>query len=98
VLYTCSPNKLFDTFAAGRPAIVNSPGWLKGLVEDNHAGLYARPDDAAHLAEQVLFLRDHPEIARAYGRNARRLAEQKFDRNELAAQLVSVFEEVTERR
>ena len=25
ILYTCSPNKLFDTFAAGRPAIVNSP-------------------------------------------------------------------------
>jgi glycosyltransferase involved in cell wall biosynthesis len=44
ILYTCSPNKLFDTFAAGRPAIVNSPGWLRELVEDNEAGLYVRPD------------------------------------------------------
>ncbi|MGH9906777.1 MAG: glycosyltransferase family 4 protein [Pyrinomonadaceae bacterium] len=97
VLYTCSPNKLFDTFAAGRPAIVNSPGWLKELVEENEAGLYARPDDAGHLAERVLFLRDHPEMARSYGRNARRLAEQSFDRNVLAAQLLRIFEELIQR-
>ena len=94
ILYTCSPNKLFDTFAAGRPAIVNSPGWLKDLVEQNEAGLYVRPDDAEHLADQVVFLRDHPEIVKTYGRNARRLAEESFDRNKLAAQLLSVFEQV----
>ena len=94
ILYTCSPNKLFDTFAAGRPAIVNSPGWLKELVEEHEAGNYARPDDAAHLAERVVFLRDHPEIVSAYGQNARRLAEQRFDRKKLAAQLLSVLESV----
>jgi glycosyltransferase involved in cell wall biosynthesis len=92
ILYTCSPNKLFDTFAAGRPAIVNSPGWLKELVEDNEAGLYVRPDDAQHLSERVVFLRDHPELVETYGRNARRLAEESFDRNMLAAQLLSIFE------
>lgn len=94
ILYTCSPNKLFDTFAAGRPAIVNSPGWLKELVEQNEAGLYVRPDDAEHLAEQVIFLRDHPELVAEYGRNARRLAEESFDRNKLAAQLLSTLEQV----
>ena len=98
VLYTCSPNKLFDTFAAGRPAIVNSPGWLKELVEVNKAGLFARPDDAAHLAECILYLRDNPRVARDYGQNARRLAEQSFDRKILAAQLLSIIKEVADRR
>jgi len=92
ILYTCSPNKLFDTFAAGRPAIVNSPGWLRELVEEHEAGLYVHPDDPAHLAERILFLRDHPETTQAYGRNARLLAEQHFDRNILAAQLLAIFE------
>ena len=94
ILYTCSPNKLFDTFAAGRAAIVNSPGWLKELVEDNEAGIYVRPDDAAHLADAVVFLRDNPDTVKSYGRNARRLAEEAFDRNKLAAQLLAVFERV----
>lgn len=97
VLYTCSPNKLFDTFAAGRPAIVNSPGWLKDLVEQNEAGLYVRPDDAAHLADRVLFLRDNPALVEKYGRNARVLAEDAFDRNKLAARLLAVFECVVRR-
>ena len=94
ILYTCSPNKLFDTFAAGRPAIVNSPEWLKELVEQNEAGVYVRPDDAEHLADQVVFLRDHPELVKTYGRNARRLAEESFDRNKLAAKLLSILEQV----
>ena len=94
ILYTCSPNKLFDTFAAGRPAIVNSPGWLKELVEEHEAGMYVRPDDAAHLADTVVFLRDHPEVVKTYGRNARRVAEELFDRNKLAAQLLAIFERV----
>ena len=96
ILYTCSPNKLFDTLAAGRPAIVNSPGWLRELVESNEAGLYARPGDGAHLAECVRYLRDHPEVAKTYGQNARRLAEQQFDRNKLAAQLLCVLESVAQ--
>jgi glycosyltransferase involved in cell wall biosynthesis len=96
ILYTCSPNKLFDTLAAGRPAIVNSPGWLKELVESNEVGLYAHPGDGAHLAECVRYLRDNPEITKTYGANARRLAEQQFDRSKLAAQLLRVFEEVTQ--
>ncbi|HKP93278.1 MAG TPA: glycosyltransferase family 4 protein, partial [Chthoniobacterales bacterium] len=92
ILYTCSPNKLFDTFAAGRAAVVNSPGWLKELVEQNQAGVYVRPDDPDDLAARAVFLRDNPELVKSYGRNARALAEKQFDRNKLAAQLLAVLE------
>ena len=92
VLYTCSPNKLFDTFAAGRPAIVNTPGWQKDLVEDNEAGLYARPGDGADLADQVLRLSGDPALVERMGSNARRLAETEFAREKLALKLESVLE------
>ena len=91
ILYTCSPNKLFDTFAAGRAAIVNTPGWLTDLVEDNEAGVAVRPADAADLADKVAFLRDNPELVRRYGENGRRLAEAEFDRDRLAARLERVL-------
>jgi glycosyltransferase involved in cell wall biosynthesis len=93
VLATCSPNKLFDTFAAGRPAIVNQPGWMRELVERNEAGLFARPGDAADLADKVTWLRDHPDEAERLGRNARLLAEREFDRDELAGRALAVLEE-----
>jgi glycosyltransferase involved in cell wall biosynthesis len=92
VLATCSPNKLFDTFAAGRAAIVNTPGWLQDLVEQNEAGLYARAGDAEDLADKVASLRDHPDTVRLYGHNARQLAEREFDRDQLAERALGVLE------
>jgi glycosyltransferase involved in cell wall biosynthesis len=92
ILATNSPNKLFDTFAAGRPAIVNTDGWQRELVEANEAGAYVRPRDAADLADRVVFLRDNPDVARRYGENARRLAEREFDRRLLAERLRGVLE------
>ncbi len=93
VLATNSPNKLFDTFAAGRPAIVNMDGWMRELVERNDAGLYVRAGDERDLAEKVAWLRDNPEEAARMGRNARALAEREFSRDELAAHALAVLEE-----
>jgi glycosyltransferase involved in cell wall biosynthesis len=90
VLATCSPNKLFDTFAAGRPAIVNTPGWQRELVERHEAGFYARTP--AEIVDRVLWLRDHPDEVRRMGRNARRLAEAEFARDLLAERALGVLE------
>jgi glycosyltransferase involved in cell wall biosynthesis len=92
VLATNSPNKLFDTFAAGRPAIVNMDGWMRQLVEDNDAGLYVR--DAADLVQKLAWLRAHPEEVSRMGRNGRDLAEREFDRDLLAGRALDVLEEV----
>jgi glycosyltransferase involved in cell wall biosynthesis len=92
ILATNSPNKLFDTFAAGRPAVVNTDGWQRALVEEHEAGVYAPPGDPAELAEQVRALAADPERARRYGVNARALAEREFDRDLLADRLRGVLE------
>jgi glycosyltransferase involved in cell wall biosynthesis len=95
VLATNSPNKLFDTFAAGRPAIVNMDGWMRELVERNDAGVYVRAGDATELAEKIAWLRDNPDRAEEMGRNGRALAEREFGRDELAARALAVLEEAT---
>ncbi len=97
VLATNSPNKLFDTFAAGRAAIVNMDGWMRSLVEDNEAGLYVRAGDARDLAELLAWLRDHPADLERMGRNARALAEREFDRERLAERALAVLEEAASR-
>jgi glycosyltransferase involved in cell wall biosynthesis len=91
ILYTCSPNKLFDAFAAGRASIVNTPGWLRELVEGHDAGVYAHHGDPADLADKVVFLRDHPDLVRRYGENARSLAETEFSRDLLAGRALGVL-------
>jgi glycosyltransferase involved in cell wall biosynthesis len=94
VLATNSPNKLFDTFAAGRPAIVNMDGWMREVVEYHDAGLYVPAGDAASLAEKLAWLRAHPEEIERMGRNGRALAERDFDRDLLAERVLDVLDEV----
>jgi glycosyltransferase involved in cell wall biosynthesis len=92
VLATNSPNKLFDTFAAGRAAIVNTGGWQRELVEEHGAGVFVRPGDAEGLAREAIRLRDDPELRAAMGAAGRRLAESQFDRRVLAERLRRVLE------
>ena len=93
VLATNSPNKLFDTFAAGRPAIVNMNGWMRALVEANDAGLYVRAGDASDLAEKLGDCATIPARRERMGRNARALAEREFDRDGLAERALELLEE-----
>jgi glycosyltransferase involved in cell wall biosynthesis len=91
VLQTCSPNKLFDTFAAGRPAITNMAGWLKNLVEAGPCGAYVDPKDPKDLAQKAIWLADHPGACVNYGEKARALAESDFSRDILAEQLERIL-------
>lgn len=91
ILYTCSPNKFFDSLAAGRPVLVNTPGWLREIVQEYEVGVYVEPDSAESIVEQVTYLRDHPQTCEKYGRNARQLAEERFSRDMLAQELQAVL-------
>jgi glycosyltransferase involved in cell wall biosynthesis len=91
ILYTCSPNKMFDAFSAGKPVLTNMPGWLQSLVEEHEAGVFVRPDDAADFADKAAALAGDRERIERYGRNARQLAEREFSRDLLADKLEAVL-------
>ena len=94
VLYTCSPNKMFDALSAGKPVLTNMPGWLGELIETNEAGVLVQPDDAADFADKAEYLAAHPELLKTYGQNARKLAQREFSRDLLAAELEAVLQRV----
>lgn len=94
ILETGSPNKFFDSLAAGKPVVVNADGWLRRLAEENRAGLYARAGDGNALAEALLELERQPELAEELGRNGRALAEREFDRELLSERFRGTLEAV----
>ncbi len=87
VLATCSPNKMFDALSAGKPIVVNMPGWMQSLAEDHCAGVHVDPGDAADFAGKLIHLARSPGMIRTMGANARKLAERCFSRDQAAAQL-----------
>jgi predicted ATP-grasp superfamily ATP-dependent carboligase/glycosyltransferase involved in cell wall biosynthesis len=94
ILETNSPNKFFDSLAAGKPAVVNLDGWLRRLVEENGAGAYVPGADGAALAALLLALASEPDVVGRMSANARALAEREFDRDLMADRLAVALEEV----
>jgi glycosyltransferase involved in cell wall biosynthesis len=89
--HTWSPNKMFDALAAGKPVIVNVPGWLSQIIEENRCGRGVSPECPAELARVLLQFSRDPEGCQQMGVNARSLAEREFARDRLAANLETVL-------
>lgn len=83
VLHTCSPNKFFDSLAAGRPVVTNMTGWIADLVEENECGYAVEPGDADKFADYLEELSEAPDLVASMGKNARALAESQFSRDAL---------------
>lgn len=92
ILYTNSPNKLFDSLSAGKLIVVNSAGWTKDMIEEHNCGYYVNPNYPQELVDRVLFLKSHPEIVKEMGRNSRNLAETVYDKSILCRQFVETIE------
>jgi len=89
--HTWSPNKMFDALAAGKPVLVNVPGWLGETIENNNCGRCLDVNRPQMLADTLEELTADPELCRQMGKNARELAEREFDRVKLANRLENVL-------
>ncbi len=92
VLCTNSPNKLFDSLAAGKVCLVNSRGWTRQFLEENECGFYASPDRPDEAFQKIVCVYRNPALRKKMESNARRLAEKEFDRKKLAAKLLRHIE------
>ena len=91
ILQTNSPNKFFDSLAAGKLTIVNTRGWLQELVENHYCGFYAAPDRPEDFIQKLRpYIVELERLQQAQQR-ARNLAETQFSRQLLTSQFLSLF-------
>ncbi|MHC4617638.1 MAG: glycosyltransferase family 4 protein [Planctomycetota bacterium] len=91
-----SANKFFDSLSAGKPILLNYGGWQRKILEDNGAGFGCGLYNLDEFIEKVLYLHCHREDLRKMGENGRRIAMERFNRNDLANQALSLIESVVE--
>lgn len=89
ILETCSPNKFFDALAAEKICITNTAGWIKDLIEENECGFYANSPEDFEAKLKAVF--QNPEMIAKMQKNARKLAENTFERQILCKKIVELF-------
>jgi glycosyltransferase involved in cell wall biosynthesis len=88
-----SANKFFDALAAGCCVAINYGGWHAQLLREAGAGI--RLDaDPRRAATELQALADEPGRILSAGVNARKLAEDRFSRDELAGKIHAVLASV----
>ncbi len=89
---TSSPNKVFDSFAAGKPVIQTTRGWIYDLIEREKCGFNANPqnpeDFALKIEEYFKLGRDQKD---KMSEAAKRLSKTQFDRVELANKYIAII-------
>jgi len=85
-----SANKFFDALAAGCCVAINYGGWHAQLLHEAQAGIRLR-SDPRQAAADLQALAVEPGKIQSAGLNARRLAEERFSRDDLAAKIQAVL-------
>jgi len=94
ILEMNSANKFFDYLSAGKPVLINYGGWMKKILEENNAGIAVDPNNPEEMAKKILNLSKNQKLCEEMGKNARKLAEEKFDRIKLAKKMEDLFYEL----
>ena len=92
ILSTSSPNKLFESMAAGIPVIQTTEGWISELLYENNCGITVSPDDEMELFENLIFLSENKKLRLKMGQNAKNYAIKYFDKNYLAKKMINNIE------
>jgi len=92
VLETNSPNKFFDALASGKMVITNTKGWIRDLSEENKCGIYTNPENPGDFAEKIEPFISKKDILQQYQKNARKLGESQFAKDDQVEALVEVLE------
>lgn len=94
VLHTNSPNKMFDSFAAGVPIIQSTRGWIAELVENTNCGITVDPNRPEDTANAVKLLVEQPDLAKKMGENAMNLAKTEFNRDTLSQRFLKGIKQI----
>lgn len=88
------PSKIFDYMAAGLPIIINLDGEGANIIKKAKCGLIAKPENPESLAEKILNLYNKKEKAKTMGKNAKKYAEENFDKRKIAKDLLDRLSEL----
>jgi glycosyltransferase involved in cell wall biosynthesis len=95
-LLSCGISVVLEAWAMGKPVIATRTAGLLDYVVDGQNGLFVPPYDVAALRSRILYLIEHPELARQLGHEGYSLVQQDLNLDQYVNRVSSELAEVVE--
>jgi len=92
LLDTSSPNKLFESLAAGVPIVQTTNGWIKDLLNKENCGFTVSSEKSIELVNKLIELKNNQELWTEMSKNSLRVAKTQFDKKILAEKMITNIE------
>jgi glycosyltransferase involved in cell wall biosynthesis len=87
------PKSLCEAAACGRPVITTNVPGCRDAIIPNKTGFLVELRNKNQLLEKIKILINNPKLAEVMSINARKLAENKFDKNKIVADHLGIYRE-----
>jgi glycosyltransferase involved in cell wall biosynthesis len=94
ILDTSSPNKFFESIAAGVPIIQNTNGWMKDFLQFHNAGFTLNPNSPNDLADKLIELDNNIDYRVSSIDRLKKIAADNFNKNTLALDFLNELEKI----
>ena len=84
--------------AVGRPVVASDVGGTRDALENGITGFVVPPRDPGALAEKVLWLLEHPDLAQQMGREGRRRVETVFSLSRMQESFGNLYLSILSRK
>ncbi|MEJ2167014.1 MAG: glycosyltransferase family 4 protein [Desulfobacterales bacterium] len=88
---------VLDAMACGRPVVATTAGGLPEIISDGETGRLVPPADALALAEGMIDMLTHPEMADAMAAAARTRVEQFFSIQTMVDKNIEVYRKILDK-
>lgn len=89
VLNTSSPNKFFESLAAGVPVIQTTNGWMKDFLYQHEVGFTLNPNNPQELADFLINIEQDVAKLDKMRSNASSIAKRYFDKDVLSKYMLN---------
>lgn len=89
-----SPNSLCEALILGAPCIATHAGGIPTFIKNRDTGILIQDGDPYSMAGAIMELKDDDAFAARLGRNARKEALARHDKNKIAQDLLHIYEAI----
>ena len=80
-----------EAMAAGKPIVASNVGGIPDAVTEGVTGFLVAPENAAQLAEKLIYLIEHPEVRVSMGKSGRKKVEERFTWGKIAGRISEIY-------